>query len=206
MPDAVTTTLVLIRHAESDARQRLCGSFDAPLSAAGRAQVERLCRRAAARSRPAALYASTLTRARDVAVALASLWHIEPALDDAVREIHCGTFEGMHLHEIQRQYPELWARNEAQADDDFAWPGGESYAAFRARTIAGISRIASRHPGQRVAIVTHAGVISQVLGTIKGRPAAAWEHDRPQPLTATEVAWANGGPLAVLSYNEPDWY
>lgn len=57
-----------------------------------------------------------------------------------------------------------------------------------------------------MAIVTHTGVISQVLAVINGRPAAVWERDRPDPLTATEIAWQDGAPCAVLSYNERAWW
>jgi hypothetical protein len=57
-----------------------------------------------------------------------------------------------------------------------------------------------------VAIVTHAGVISQVLGVICNRAAPQSSADRPDPLTATEVIWSNGGPRTVLTYNAPDWY
>ena len=93
----------------------------------------------------------------------------------------------------------------AQVDDAFAWPGGETYAQFRARVLAGLSSVADASPGGRVVVVTHAGVIAQVLGAVKGRPACVWEPDRPRPLTATEVLWEDGAPRAVLSFNEPDW-
>ncbi len=206
--DSVQTRLLLIRHAHVDTGAppgRLCGSLDLPLSAAGEAQLRAMHERQAVGTAPDALYTSSLTRAREVAAALSRLWNLPASTDDAVREIHCGTFEGMPLDEIERRYPDLWARNRAQTDDDFAWPGGESYQMFRLRILAGLGRIAGRHAGQRVAIVTHAGVVAQVIGTICGRPAAVWERDRPDPLAATEVAWDNGWPTAVLTFNERDW-
>jgi hypothetical protein len=54
--------------------------------------------------------------------------------------------------------------------------------------------------------VTHAGVISQVIGMIRNRAASVWAADRPDPLTATEISWENGAPGAVLTYNDRDWY
>lgn len=201
----MVTRLVLIRHAHVDTGARLCGSFDAPLSPAGRRQLLVLLPHLSSSSAPEALYTSTLARAREVAVAFGRVWRLEPRLTDAVREIDCGRFEGLPLKELQQAHPDVWARNEAQADDTFAWPGGESYRQFRERVLAGFDAIATAHPGQRVAIVTHAGVISQVLGTIRGRCAAAWAPDRPAPLTATEVAWKDGAPRALLTYNDPDW-
>jgi broad specificity phosphatase PhoE len=202
----VPTRLLLIRHAHTDPGSRLCGSFDLPLSHTGRAQVQALLAHRGTCARPDALYTSTLGRALEVAAALARVWGIPPRSTDAAREIHCGSVDGMRLEEVQTRYPDLWARNSAQADDDFAWPAGESYRSFRGRILAGFASIASEHSGQRVVIVTHAGVISQVLGTIRGRPPRVWDVDRPEPFSATEVTWANGRPQAVLEYNNSDWY
>jgi broad specificity phosphatase PhoE len=202
----VATRILLIRHAETDAGGRLCGSFDIPLSAAGRAQLEELLRHTAARPAPVALFTSTLRRAREVGCALGRAWGLLPQPAEWAREIDCGEVDGMPISQIQRERPELWARNEAQLDDTFAWPGGETYARFRSRVLDGLARTAATHAGRRIAVVTHAGVVSQVLGAIRGRPASAWRPDRPRPLTATEIAWTNGAPEAVVSYDDPDWW
>jgi broad specificity phosphatase PhoE len=122
------------------------------------------------------------------------------------REIDCGDVEGMPLEHLQQRLPDVWTRNEAQLDDNFAWPGGETYAHFRARVMRGLDLTAARYPAARVVVVTHAGVVSQVVGVFKSRPACVWQPDRPGPLTATEVLWENGGPRTVLSFNDPDWY
>ena len=112
----------------------------------------------------------------------------------------------MLLEHVRRDFPDVWARNELQVDDAFAWPGGETYAQFRARIVAGLRATALTYAGSRVAVVTHAGVIAQVLGVLRNRPAAVWSVDRPAPFTATEILWQNDGPTAVLAFNAPDWY
>lgn len=183
----------------------MCGSFDIGLSRRGRAEVDALLQRIKAGAGPDALLTSTLLRAREVAEALGRTWNLSPQPAAWAREIHCGDMEGVPFVEIQRTRPELWDRNEAQADDAFAWPGGESYTDFRTRIMRGLQATAAAHPGRRVAIVTHAGVISQILGTIRRRRASAWAPDRPGPLTATEILWYNGAPTTVLSYNDADW-
>jgi broad specificity phosphatase PhoE len=202
----VVTRILLIRHASTDPHGRLCGWFQVPLSQRGREELQTLIRQPAARPAPDALFTSTLRRAQDVAAALGRAWTLEPQPAEWAREIHCGDVEGVPLEDVQQRFPDLWARNESQKDDTFAWPGGESYDHFRARIIQGLSATVDTHSGGRVAIVTHAGVISQILGVIRGRPAAVWEPDRPQPLTATEVTWQNGALATVLSYNDPDWW
>jgi broad specificity phosphatase PhoE len=180
--------------------------LDLPLSARGRQQLELAAARIQATSRPDALYTSPLRRAGDVAVVLGEAWGLQPRVLEAAREIHCGSAEGMRLDILQQQYPEMWARNAAQVDDDFAWPGGESYRQFRQRVLAACSEAAAGYDRRRVVLVTHAGVISQVLGLISNRPAAVWQPDRPDPLSATEVAWVDDAPRAVLSYNVTHWY
>jgi broad specificity phosphatase PhoE len=202
----VATRLVLIRHAAIDTRSRLCGSLDLPLSPAGRADLHALLRRHRRADLPDALFTSTLQRATEVAEELGRIWGIVPCAADWAREIHCGEVEGRPLAQLQRDLPDLWARNMAQVDDAFAWPGGETYAQFRARVLAGLAPVTEASPQGRVVVVTHAGVVAQVLGAARGRPACMWEPDRPRPLTATEVLWENGAPRAVLSFNEPDWF
>jgi broad specificity phosphatase PhoE len=202
----VITRLVLIRHAQTDTDSRLCGSYDVQLSPAGQAQVRSVVRRPPTRPAPDALYTSTLARAMETAAALGRCWSLAPTAVDWAREIHCGEVEGLPLEDVRRRYADSWARNQAQDDDGFAWPGGESYCRFRARVLAGLETVATRHAGGRVAVVTHAGVISQVLGVIRARPASAWAVDRPGPFTATEVTWEGAAPASVLTFGEQDWY
>ena len=205
--NAPVTRLLLIRHAHVDTGTgagRLCGWLDLELSAEGQRQLAALPGRSLAQQRPDALYTSTLRRSRDVATALAEIWGLQPHALDALREIHCGELEGAQLDKLARENPDLVARNRAQVDDDFTWPGGESYRQHRERVLAVFSEIVAKHPGQLVAVVTHAGVISQVLGFLKGRRAAEWEPDRPAPLTVTELTWANGRPDAVLRFGASD--
>jgi broad specificity phosphatase PhoE len=202
----VATRLVLIRHAAVDTGSRLCGSLNLSLSQAGRADLDALLRRPARAEAPVALFTSTLRRATEVACELGRVWGLEPEPADWAREIDCGDVEGTPLEHLQQSFPDVWTRNEAQLDDAFAWPRGETYAHFRARVMRGLDLAAARYPAGRAAVVTHAGVVSQVMGVIKSRRACVWQPDRPRPLTATEVLWENGGPRAVLSFNDPDWY
>ena len=200
------TRIILIRHAATDTGARLSGSCDVPLSSTGRRQLQALAEHPATRSAPDALFTSPLSRAAAVASVLGARWALDPLPADWAREIHCGDVEGMLLEHVRRDYPRLWARNEAQSEDTFAWPGGETYAAFRARIVAGLQGTASTYAGGRVAVVTHAGVISQVIGLFRHRPASIWSLDRPAPLSATEIVWHNDGPSAVLRFSDPDWY
>ena len=198
------TRFLLIRHASVDTGTpaRLCGTYDAPLSPRGQAQLERLDPDSLGSGRPSALYTSPLTRARETAAAWGRLWSLEPRREVALQEIHCGEFEGRHIREIQQVHPTIWARNSAQDDDAFRWPGGESYAQFRGRVLGALARLARLHPHETVAVVTHSGVIAQVIGRLRGRRAAVWELDRPDPLSVTEVLWDGTEPLDLVAFNQ----
>lgn len=179
------------------------GTHDVPLSAEGRRQLGRLAGWAASVARPDALYASPLQRARETAEVCAQVWNLAATPESSLREIHCGAMDGRRIIDIQKEHPEVWASNVAQEDDAFRWPGGESYAEFRGRILGALTRLAERHRGQTVAVVTHAGVVTQVIGSLRGRRAAQWEADRPEPLSVTELLWDGANPLELVTFNAP---
>ena len=202
------STLVFVRHAhvaDNDAADgaRMCGWFDPPLSRRGWAQVERLCARLERGPRPTALYTSPLHRALSMAQVIGSCISLPPRPFDLLREIHCGRLEGVPLLEVQRRYPGLWYANLRQADDRFRWPGGESYRDFRGRVLRAVAAVAAAHPGEQVLIVTHAGVIGQVLGALHGIRAACWEAFRPSNASLTVVRWA-GDTGHVQTFDDHD--
>lgn len=192
----VPATLIFLRHAaiecSSNGKSLLCGSFDAPLSAAGRLQVECVRRRLQTEPGIDMLYSSPLRRTVETAEAAPHSLVDSMRLLEPLAEIDCGVVEGMPLDDVQQRYPEYWRRNEAQDDEMFCWPGGETYKQFRTRVQRVITSIAQRHSGERVLIVTHAGVINQVLGTITGQSAAYWKNFRPGYASLTQVSWENG--------------
>jgi broad specificity phosphatase PhoE len=107
----------------------------------------------------------------------------------SLAEVDCGVLDGLTIESVRRDHAGIWAENEAQSNDDFRWPGGETYKEFRRRVVRAVRAIARKHPGERVILITHAGVINQILGTIAGQSAARWENFRPGNATITEVIW-----------------
>jgi alpha-ribazole phosphatase/probable phosphoglycerate mutase len=166
----------------------MSGWTDTPLSELGRCEAELVAARLAA-AREAALYTSPLRRARDTAGAIAAAKGGVAEPVDELREIFCGAIDGRAVEEVQRAHPDLWARNLRQQDEGFRWPGGESYREFRARCAAAIAAIAARHLGGEAIVVTHAGVVSQVVGLLRGESAARWEPFRPGNGAITTLEW-----------------
>ena len=184
----------------------MCGWLDLPLSPTGERQLQCFRKQTSNEFKPAAVYASSSSRALVTAEALASRWSLRVRVDPQLREISCGAFEGMTVEEVRQRYPDVWTRNALQDDNEFAWPNGETYKNFRQRVFQAFSRIASRHVDARIAVVTHTGVISQVVGAIEGLSPAVWEQYRPAPFSATEVIWSRGAPLQLLSFNISEWW
>jgi broad specificity phosphatase PhoE len=185
------TTVLLVRHAHTMSNGRaptLSGWSDLPLTDLGRRQVCAL-RQAYAGARFAAVLSSPLDRALKTADAFAPGNSIELCSD--LREIHCGHMEGMLVEKIMADCPELWSANLRQDDDEFRWPGGESYREFRARCLQALGRIASLFDGERVVVVTHTGFVGQVLGALAGIRAARWDAFRPGNASITELVWSD---------------
>jgi 2,3-bisphosphoglycerate-dependent phosphoglycerate mutase len=200
-------TLLLIRHAETagnlmGADAVMSGWTDLPLTEHGLSQARDLGARLVHEPAPAAIYSSTLTRARDTAAILgAHLGQRAVRLERALCEIGCGSVDGWPIRQVQQAYPREWAQNESQSDPEFRWPGGESYREFRERVVAALKRIAAHHDSTRVLVVTHAGVISQVVGWVKGESPARWELFRPRNTSITEMRW-HAGQAELVSFDE----
>jgi broad specificity phosphatase PhoE len=189
---AAATTLLLVRHPHTAANDGggvlLNGWTDAPLSERGRLEAAVLRARLAAEPAVAAVYTSPLERARVVAERLFFPGAGPPRFDPDLMEIGCGEVDGWDVERVRREHPILWRRNELQADEQFRWPGGESCREFRVRCLGAVARIVRAHPGERVVVITHAGVVSQILGDLAGTSPARWGAFRPGNASVTTVA------------------
>jgi broad specificity phosphatase PhoE len=137
-------TIYYIRHGETswNAQGRLQGAQDVPLNDLGRqqaAQAGHILADLFVRDRrdksTLRFVSSPLGRARSTMELVRGELKLPPsdyALDDRLREIGYGEWEGSTLAEMQMEDPELFARRQLEK-----WtvspPGGESYVAVQAR-------------------------------------------------------------------------
>jgi broad specificity phosphatase PhoE len=137
-------TIYYIRHGETEwnAEGRLQGTRDIPLNDLGRKQATHagniladLFARAQRDKSSLAFVASPLGRARLTMELVRATLRLPPddyAVDDRLREIGYGDWEGWTLAQMQASDPEVFARRQADK-----WtvppPGGESYASVQAR-------------------------------------------------------------------------
>jgi 2,3-bisphosphoglycerate-dependent phosphoglycerate mutase len=164
------TEILLIRHGETlwNQQGRMQGQHDSPLTPLGMQQAKQLGRRLSKVSF-SALYASDLGRAHQTARCIADATGHEIVADPGLRERHFGIFEGLTHTEIKTKHPdlhELFARRLP----DFVMPGGESAAQFMDRCVGALERIAARHEGETIAVVTHGLVLDSVYRRAVGMP------------------------------------
>jgi probable phosphoglycerate mutase len=150
--------LLVLRHGETtwNGAGRIQGFQDSPLTDRGLAQARAAGARLAA-ERPGALYCSDLGRALQTAREIAAATSLPLRPDAGLRERSFGVLEGKTWDEISRDHP-VDAR--LLREDPFVpAPGGESLAQFRERVTGALRRIAAEAGTDRIAVVTHGGVL-----------------------------------------------
>jgi broad specificity phosphatase PhoE len=178
------TSLLLVRHAQSEwnAAGRWQGWADPPLTALGRAQAEEAGERLRRTAPPIdRAVSSDLDRARTTASIVAGIAGTpelvgrSPLVEEVsgLREFDVGQWSGLTRAEITAEWPKTLAAWDAGALD--ATPGGEPRADFDARVQAAVIQIIAAHPGQRVLVVAHGGVVHSI-GKWLGLPLAHVLH------------------------------
>ena len=153
------TTLDLIRHGEPVGGRKYRGQIDDPLSEKGWAQMRAAVGNNAPWSR---LITSPLIRCRSFAETFTGQHGLPLAVEERFKEVGFGVWEGKTAAEIETEAPGTLAH--FKADPIHAQPhGAEPLDIFLARVAAGIESILLTHPGERILIVCHAGVIRMAL-------------------------------------------
>lgn len=153
------TTLDLMRHGEPVGGRRYRGQIDDPLSEKGWAQM----RAAVGELAPwTSIVSSPLVRCRAFAETLADRHGLPLTLDERLKEVGFGEWEGRSAAEIEAAAPGSLAR--FKADPVNARPAGaEPLAVFHARVSAALDDLLAQCAGQHVLLVGHAGVMRMAL-------------------------------------------
>jgi alpha-ribazole phosphatase len=188
--------LILLRHAEpsEDARGRCYGSLDVGLSDEGSAHAAQL---------PAALahleYDAVYTSPRIRALQTAEPLGRSVIVDDDLRELDFGEFEGRRYEEIEASEPELF-RAWMETPTRVRFPGGESYADLKTRAVKALDRIRGQH--ESALVVTHGGVVRAAVATWLEIPDEAIFRIDQSYCGTTIVDWIDGTPiLRLLNYD-----
>ena len=202
---APLTEFWVIRHGETlwNASGQAQGHTDIQLNGEGRSQAQQLALRLKGLNF-SALYSSDLMRARETAQIASALLEGEPLsllLEPRLREIDVGHFSGKNWREIHADFPEYY---ESLRADPWGTrrPGGESMADLYARVQNALLELSERHPGERVLIFTHGGVVRVAVSlALGGGLQDVWARLSIENTSITRMLYgAEGGKL--LSYND----
>jgi broad specificity phosphatase PhoE len=166
--------IYLIRHGKADHRSTAHtptprgDTADPPLDATGLEQAAALTRRLRMMPGPAAIYCSTLTRAREtIAPYLEATARTATYLDD-LAEWHAGDWELKEFEELLTEHPEMPDRVLFQDPVFVLAPNSEQVSAFRRRVVDAVEGALAANPDGDVWVVCHGGVINAYIGHVLG--------------------------------------
>jgi probable phosphoglycerate mutase len=193
------TRICLIRHGETDwnVEKRLQGQIDIDLNPAGVAQAHAV-RPGLQGHHFAAAYSSDLGRAWRTAQIATQDLDIAVSPAPTLRERHYGMYQGLTSQEAAQQHPDVHPLHQAR-DLHFDYRGGESLIVFAERVMTGLAAIAAAHPGQRVLVFTHGGVLDVVYRTAVGRSLDT-PRDFPVPNAALNWLEHSAGSWCLLEW------
>jgi len=164
----VPTTIVLVRHGETDwnRESRFQGHAETRLNDTGRAQARALARELEPDAF-AAIYSSPLLRAHETALILTERCDLTVERTDALMEVDVGSWSGLTRTDVAARFPDGYRR---WLEYGHGWDDGESYEELGGRVVSGLLRIAEAHPQEAVLAVTHGGPIRSALAAADGVP------------------------------------
>ncbi len=167
MSESSPSGVYLARHGQTayNLEGRFQGQQAIPLDDTGREQALELAERASTWGF-ATLWCSPLRRARETADAVSRRVGLIPREDARFMETDAGDWTDRSFADVQAEAPELFAAF-ANADPDFAFPGGESFAQQEVRVAAALEDVEA---GELPALVVcHGMVIRAALSVRIGR-------------------------------------
>ncbi len=170
------TTLILIRHAQSQANVDRCfgGHSPSPLSDLGRQQAEQIARYMAKEEEdeaklgaPTHIYSSDLLRAMQTAQPIAASLALPLQALEGLRERSVGELDGQPFRVAKEERPELW-KHLLGKDPHWCPPGGESVHQAYERIGACLRELIAKHSGGRLVLVTHGIIMHLGINTLLG--------------------------------------
>lgn len=187
--------LVLIRHALPIRRENVTsGPADPVLSDDGHAQAMHLASYLST-ERFHHLYASPMKRAVQTAEPLATGQSLAITIVDDVAEYDRDSDTYIPMEELKAANDPRWLDAMHELDD-------ADKMAFRQRVVTAIDAIAAAHPGQKVAVVCHGGVINAYLTDVLELPGDKQGFFYPNYTSIHRVMVSRSGVRSITTINE----
>ena len=161
---SLITTIDLLRHGEVEGGAVYRGSTDDPLTDAGWQQMVTVLE---GKDYWDIVISSPLQRCREFAELIAEEDDIDFDVDKSLQEVDFGLWEGLSPDEIMKTEPDklkAWW----QAPTKITPPEGEDFHEFQARVLKSLKAIVEENKGNKILLVTHAGVIRVMLMYVLG--------------------------------------
>lgn len=190
-------TVYFLRHGQTSFSREnaFCGSgLDPDLTAVGLEMAQSFA--AAYRSLLwSAIYSSTLKRTLTTAQVLSEAVNLNVELQNDLREISYGRWEGMTIDDVSREYHDDYLKWLS----DPAWNSpteGESAIAIAGRGLRVVEKIKQLHSDGNVLVVSHKATIRTVLCALLGIDVGRFRYRMACPVASVSVVeFGNYGPL-----------
>ena len=188
--------IVLVRHGLPLRVELETGIADPELAAEGHEQAAKMAAYLGVED-VEAVYVSPLRRALETARPLCKLLGLEAVVSEGVAEFDRNSREYVPVEELRATNDPRWEkllRGE--------WDGvDEDPSLFKARVVETVEDMIARHPGGRVVVVCHGGVINQYLAHVLGIETHVGFF-YPKYTSIHRVMAARSGQRSIVSINE----
>ena len=188
--------IVLVRHGLPLRVELETGIADPELAAEGHEQAAKMAAYLGVED-VEAVYVSPLRRALETASPLCKVLGLEAVVSEGVAEFDRNSREYVPVEELRATNDPRWEkllRGE--------WDGvDEDPSIFKARVVATVEDMIARHPGGRVVVVCHGGVINQYLAHVLGIETHVGFF-YPKYTSIHRVMAARSGERSIVSINE----
>ncbi len=178
-PPPDTCVMFLLRHGATENNllkpPKLQGrGVNLGLSPTGRTQAQQAAA-ALAGQQLAAVYSSSLVRARETAEIVARPHALSVTTSDALVEADVGRWEMRSWVDIAREEPEAYQLFQSDPGEH-GYAGGENMRQVQARTTPALREFMSAHLGQQIVVVGHNVVNRAYLASVMEMPLARARH------------------------------
>ncbi|MEM9254591.1 MAG: alpha-ribazole phosphatase [Pseudomonadota bacterium] len=163
---SVVTTVDLLRHGACTGGDIFRGRTDVPLTEEGWSQMHEALACVAGWTK---VISSPLGRCEQFAAALGVAQSVPVQVDQGLREMDFGIWDGRPVEEVARRYPDMLTRFYS-SPEHVRLPEGESFQEFSERVLTSWGQVLMHHEGSHLLLVTHGGVIRLLLAHLLQMP------------------------------------
>lgn len=162
--------IILVRHGRTawHAEGRYAGTTDVPLDEVGIQQADRVADRLKS-AKIDIVFSSPLSRCLELAGKVADSHGLEVVVDDRLRELDLGRWDGEMLEDIVKRDGEIlkrWTKDPTSV----TIPGGESLMAVQERSMDWLNEASARYGDGLLLASSHGGPIRAIVASVIGLP------------------------------------